>query len=175
MKYLSKGSVRVILLMTLVTVCLWGCSSTKSAEKTTGSAPLTTTQPKKEEPPGKPPSKISPQAEKISPAKPSPPPPAPPPKVEAEPPLRMAKVVWSAVNLREGPGMKYKVIGNVKKGASLAILEVKGDWLHVRLEDRTEAWVSKSATSEAPKPAPPPRSSSPSTTTTPTAIKPAPM
>jgi uncharacterized protein YgiM (DUF1202 family) len=52
------------------------------------------------------------------------------------------------VNLREGPGTNYKVIGNVKKGTSLKILEVKGDWLYVRLEDGSEAWVSKLATSE---------------------------
>jgi curli biogenesis system outer membrane secretion channel CsgG len=81
-------------------------------------------------------------------------PPAPPPK----PALRVTEVVWAHVNVREGPGTKYKVIGNVKKGTSLKILELKGDWLHVRLEDGTEAWVFKSATSEAPNssPSPPP-------------------
>jgi uncharacterized protein YgiM (DUF1202 family) len=51
--------------------------------------------------------------------------------------------------------MNYKVIGNAKKGTSLKILEIKGDWLRVRLEDGSEAWVSKLATSEAPKPPPP--------------------
>ena len=77
--------------------------------------------------------------------------------------LRVAKVVWAYVNLREGPGTNHRVIGNLKKGTSLKILEVKGDWLHVQLEGGTEAWVSKLATSEAsgpdsspplPKPAP---------------------
>jgi len=82
-------------------------------------------------------------------------PPAPPPP----PPLRVTLVVWEYVNLREGPGTSYKVIGNVKKGTSLKILEVKGDWLRVRLEDGKEAWVSRLATSDAspssPSPAPP--------------------
>ena len=72
------------------------------------------------------------------------------------PPLRSTQVVWDSVNLREGPGTTHKVIGNAKKGASLKIIEVQGDWLRVRLGNGSEAWVSKLATSEAPKPPPPP-------------------
>lgn len=95
---------------------------------------------------------------------------APPPETPKgtpppSPPVRVTQVVWDFVNLREGPGMNYKVIGNAKKGTSLKILEIKGDWLRVRLEDGSEAWVSKLATSDAPKPPPP--SSTP--------IKPTPM
>ena len=94
---------------------------------------------------------------------------APPPETSKgtpppSPPVRVTQVVWDFVNLREGPGMNYKVIGNAKKGTSLKILEIKGDWLRIRLEDGSEAWVSKLATSEAPKPPP---SSTP--------IKPTPM
>ena len=70
------------------------------------------------------------------------------PVAAPKPTLRVTQVVWANVNLREGPGTNYKVIGNVKKGTSLKILEVKGDWLYVRLEDGSEAWVSKLATSE---------------------------
>ncbi|HXX34496.1 MAG TPA: SH3 domain-containing protein [Thermodesulfobacteriota bacterium] len=68
------------------------------------------------------------------------------------PPLRTTQVTWDSVHLREGPGKDHKVIGSVKKGTSLKIIEANGDWLRVRLEDGTTAWVSKSATSEAPKP-----------------------
>ena len=75
--------------------------------------------------------------------------PPPPP-----PPLRTTRVAWDSVNLRQGPGTNYKVIGNAKKGTSLKILEVNGDWLRVRLENGSTAWVSKMATSEAPKPPP---------------------
>jgi curli biogenesis system outer membrane secretion channel CsgG len=93
--------------------------------------------------------------------------PMPPP-----PPLPTAQVVWNHVNLRNGPGTNYKVVGNVKKGTSLKILEVNGGWLHVELEDGSTAWVSKSATSEAPKvTAPSPRPSPPPTVS----IQPAPM
>lgn len=89
-------------------------------------------------------------------------PPVEPPK----PPLRSTQVVWDLVNLREGPGTNFKVIGNVRKGTSLKILEIKGDWLHVLLENGSEAWIIKLATSEAPKPPPsttpsPPPSSKP--------------
>jgi len=89
------------------------------------------------------------------------------------PPLPTTQVVWDSVNLRKGPGTSYKIVGNVKKGASLRILEVNGDWLRVRLEDGSTAWVSKLATSEAPKPSsssPPPPTTSPTTS-----IQPAPM
>jgi curli biogenesis system outer membrane secretion channel CsgG len=80
--------------------------------------------------------------------------PLPSQKVAPPPPLRTTKVVWDYVNLREGPGTSYKVIGNAKKGTSLKILEANGDWLHVRLENGNTGWVSLSATSEAPKPPP---------------------
>lgn len=76
------------------------------------------------------------------------------PLISPTPSLRTTTVVWEAVNLREGPGLNYKVIGSVKKGTPLSVLEDKGSWLRVRLEDGKEAWVSKAATSDAPKPPP---------------------
>jgi curli biogenesis system outer membrane secretion channel CsgG len=89
--------------------------------------------------------------------------PAVSPKVtppSSPPPLRTTQVEWKSVNLRKGPGTNYKVIGNARKGTSLKILEVDGVWLHVQLEDGSTAWVSKMATSEAPKPPPPATSTS---------------
>jgi curli biogenesis system outer membrane secretion channel CsgG len=105
--------------------------------------------------------KIFPPVSQKETPKPAPAPPPETPKVvpPPPPPLRVTQVVWAYVNLREGPGTNFKVIGNAKKGTSLKILEVKGDWLHVRLEDGREAWVSKLATSEvspsSPSPSPP--------------------
>ena len=83
------------------------------------------------------------------------------------PPLPTTQVVWDSVNLRKGPGASYQIVGNVKKGTSLKILEVNGGWLRVRLEDGSTAWVSKLATSETPK-----ASSSPPPTAS---VQPAPM
>jgi hypothetical protein len=109
------------------------------------------------------PPKEAPKAASVTPKVVSPPP--------LPPPLPTTQVVWNAVNLRKGPGTKYKVVGIVKKGASLKILEENGDWLHVRLENGNTAWVSKLATSDAPK-SPPSPPSSPSPTIS---IQPAPM
>ena len=165
MKYLSKRSILNVLILISALSFLFGCSGTKPATKPTPAEQPTTEQPKKEEPAEKPPSK----PETVSSEKPSPPPsppPSPTPKVTPPPPLRVTKVIWTAVNLRQGPGMNYKIIGNAKKGMTLAILEVKGDWLCVRLEDGSEAWVSKAATSEAPKP--PPTTKTPATPSKPT-------
>ena len=153
MKYFSRGFVLNILILISSVFFLFGCSSTKPAEKSTSVPEPTIEKTQKEEPPANPPSKSDP----VSPAKPPPPQsptPSPTPKVTPAPALRVTKVLWASVNLREGPGMNYKIIGNLKKGTSLTILETKGDWLRVRLEDGSEAWVSKLATSEAPNPAP---------------------
>ena len=79
-----------------------------------------------------------------------------PPNATPKPVLPITQVTWSSVNLREGPGTNYKVVGNVQKGTSLTVLEDKGQWLHVRREDGSDAWVVKSATSLAPKPSPSP-------------------
>jgi uncharacterized protein YgiM (DUF1202 family) len=103
--------------------------------------------------------------EVIKPAPSSPPPavspPPKPPVSKPAPPLRVTQVVWASVNLREGPGTNYKVIGNVKKGTTLTVLEEKEGWLRIRLKDGKEAWITKAATSEAPKTAPPAQQSPP--------------
>lgn len=116
-------------------------------------------QSKKEEPlplqpPPEPP--VKPPPPPASPTASEPPPVIPPtkPLPPQTVPLRTIKIVWDSVNLREGPGLNFKVIGNVKKGTPLSILEEKGSWIKVRMEDGSEAWVSKAATSEAPKPSP---------------------
>jgi uncharacterized protein YgiM (DUF1202 family) len=113
-----------------------------------------TIKPKEPEPSARP----AKPAEVVKPASPSPPPAAsqPPqlPVSKSVPPPRVTQVVWASVNLREGPGTDYKVIGNFKKGTSLTVLEEKGGWLHVRVKGGKEAWIAKTATSEAPKTAP---------------------
>jgi uncharacterized protein YgiM (DUF1202 family) len=117
------------------------------------------------------PPKEAPKPTPIAPKVASPPPPPPP--------LPTTQVVWDYVNLRKGPGTSYKIVGNIKKGTSLKILEVNGGWLRVRLDDGRSAWVSKLATSEAPKASspPPPAAPQPQRPTPPPAvsIQPAPM
>lgn len=105
----------------------------------------------------------------VATAKPSPSPSTPPPSKASS---TQAEVKWASVNLREGPGTNYKVVGTVKKGTSLAILEEKKDWLRVRLEDGKEAWVSKAATSRVVKSSPSTASPPASSSATPDAPKP---
>lgn len=151
MKHLSDRVIsRTALLPALALLFLSGCSTVDRSTQPVPSVPTevpTPVQPPKEERPTPPP------AEQIKTAPVEPRPPAIIPKATPPTPaLRVVQVVWSSVNLREGPGLKHKVIGNAKKGTSLAIMEEKGEWLHVRLEDGKEVWVSRLATSIAPKP-----------------------
>jgi hypothetical protein len=110
------------------------------------------------------------EKESISPAtppptatpKPAPTPPSPPaPSSPSKTPLGQAEVTWSHVNFREGPGTKYKVIRKLKKGTPLDILDEEKGWLQVQLDDGTEGWLSKSATSMTVKTPPPPPAPSP--------------
>ena len=72
------------------------------------------------------------------------PPPAATPKVSS-PLLPQGKVVWVHVNLREGPGIQYKIIGKAYMKSSFAILAENPGWLRVRLENGAEGWMSKKA------------------------------
>ena len=164
MKHLSKSSIPKILLFISALFFIFSCSSTKSTTKPTPPVEPSIEQVQKEQPseaaPPPEPIKGSPSKPKEAPALTSPPPPSTPKIPPPAPSLHVTEVIWTSVNLREGPGMNYKVVGNIKKGTSLKILEVKGSWLRVQLQNGTEAWVSKTATTEAPK-APPASSSVP--------------
>jgi len=158
---MKKGSQLFKRFFILKMVILWvalsfayNCAGVKPEQKPAPPVEEKVEQPKKEETPG---SRPAPEP----PPKPVPPVVSPsvsePPKVtspSSPSPLRTTKIVWDAVNLREGPGLNYRAIGNAKKGTSLSILEDRGSWLRVRLQDGSEAWVSKAATSDAPKPPP---------------------
>jgi hypothetical protein len=72
------------------------------------------------------------------------PPPAATPKVSS-PLLPQGKVLWVYVNLREGPGIQYKIIGKAYMKSSFAILAENPGWLRVRLENGAEGWMTKKA------------------------------
>jgi curli biogenesis system outer membrane secretion channel CsgG len=63
---------------------------------------------------------------------------------------RIVYVKWPMTSLREGPGTDFKAVVEVKKGTGLVILEDKGQWLRVGLEDGQEGWIGKATTSDAP-------------------------
>ena len=77
------------------------------------------------------------------------------------PPLSRGKIIWVYVNLREGPGIQYKIIGRAYMNNTFEILAENPGWLRVRLENRTVGWMSKKATdsSTIPSSQSPPASS----------------
>ncbi len=84
-------------------------------------------------------------------------------------------VAASRVNIRSGPGINYRSIGRLEKGARVTVRDTKGQWLKIAPVPGCSAWVSEeyvkdAATAVAP-PAPVPESRpSPATPpTTPTA------
>ncbi|RPJ11185.1 MAG: hypothetical protein EHM36_01965 [Deltaproteobacteria bacterium] len=63
---------------------------------------------------------------------------------------RVVYVKWPIASLREGPATDYKAVAEVKKGTGLMVLEDKGQWLRVGLEDGREGWIGKATVSEVP-------------------------
>jgi len=63
---------------------------------------------------------------------------------------RIVYVKWPTVSLREGPGTNFKALVEVSKGTALAVLEDKGQWLRVGLEDGREGWIGRATTSDIP-------------------------
>jgi curli biogenesis system outer membrane secretion channel CsgG len=89
-----------------------------------------------------------------SPAPSAPPPPGPAPSRASSQPsgseTRVVYVKWPTASLREGPAMDYKTVAEVKKGMGLMVLEDKGQWLRVGLEDGREGWIGKGTISDVP-------------------------
>ena len=44
-------------------------------------------------------------------------------------------------NIREGPGTNYRIIGEVKKGVQLELIEPQVEWVKVKLPDGNIGWV----------------------------------
>lgn len=68
------------------------------------------------------------------------------------------KVTASAVRLRSGPGLSYKIKTNLTKGSTLDILAQNGNWYKVSLPGNQIGWVLKDYVS-VPKPVDTSRSS----------------
>jgi SH3-like domain-containing protein len=55
----------------------------------------------------------------------------------------MAAISGNEVNMRSGPGKKYKVIWKLSNGFPLKILQKKGNWRKVQDFEGTIGWVHK--------------------------------
>lgn len=53
-----------------------------------------------------------------------------------------------AMNVRVGPGVEHDVVTQVKKGDKLEILQEKGRWFLVKLDDNSEGWIASWLVSE---------------------------
>ncbi len=73
------------------------------------------------------------------------PPPAVTPQISLAS-LPRGKIIWVYVNLREGPGIQYRIIGKAYMKDTFEILGENPGWLRVRLGNGAEGWISKKAT-----------------------------
>jgi hypothetical protein len=93
-------------------------------------------------------------------------------------PVSRGKVIWVYVNLREGPGTQYRIIGKAYSKNSFEILSENPGWMRVRLESGAEGWMSKKAALVpllTPSPQSPPASSHDSSKTGSSSKPPGPM
>ena len=77
---------------------------------------------------------------------------SPPAATLKPPPLPVArgKVIWAYVNLRKGPGIRFKIIGKAYLRNTFEILTENPGWMRVRLESGAEGWMSKKAALVSP-------------------------
>ena len=62
--------------------------------------------------------------------------------VEPEPEVRKCRVTANSLRVRSGPGSDHDVIGSVTRGMELEVVGEEDGWVHVRLEDGSDGFVS---------------------------------
>ncbi len=62
----------------------------------------------------------------------------------------MVAIHGDDINMRSGPGKKYKVIWKLGEGFPLKVLKRSGKWLRVQDFEGTIGWVHKGVTSKSP-------------------------
>ncbi len=63
---------------------------------------------------------------------------------------RMVAVANDNVNLRSGPGTKYRVTWKLGSGFPLKVLKKKGDWLRVQDFEGTVGWINAKVVNRTP-------------------------
>ncbi|MFP7297512.1 SH3 domain-containing protein [Neobacillus niacini] len=51
-------------------------------------------------------------------------------------------IAESTVNIRNGPGLSYQLVKQVKKGEKFTVLKEKGDWIQIQLSAAKTGWVA---------------------------------
>jgi N-acetylmuramoyl-L-alanine amidase len=62
---------------------------------------------------------------------------------------KTATITVNHLNVREGPGLHYRVIKRVNKGETYTVIEQKNDWIQLRLNAKETGWISLQYASEA--------------------------
>jgi hypothetical protein len=111
-----------------------------------------------------------------SPSLSSSPPPALTPKISLTS-LPRGKIIWVCVNLREVPGIQYRIIGKAYMKNTFEILAENPGWIRVRLGNGAEGWMIKKATESlmTPSSQSPPASSDDSSKTRSPSKRPCPI
>ena len=61
---------------------------------------------------------------------------------EPEPEVKKCRVTANSLRVRSGPGSDHDVIGSVTRGMELEVVGEEDGWVHVRLEDGSDGFVS---------------------------------
>jgi len=62
----------------------------------------------------------------------------------------MVSISGNNVNMRSGPGTKYKIIWKLGSGFPLKVLKRKGQWIRVQDFEGTIGWVNKRVVKKSP-------------------------
>ncbi|MCC0651195.1 SH3 domain-containing protein [Clostridioides sp. ES-S-0001-03] len=57
--------------------------------------------------------------------------------------LEVGESKYEEISVRKGPSKEYGKVAKIEKGDKFHILERKGSWMRVRLEDNTQGWIQK--------------------------------
>lgn len=52
-------------------------------------------------------------------------------------------IISNQTNVREGPGLSYKKVGQVNSGDKFSVLKENGDWFQIELSKNKKGWVAK--------------------------------
>lgn len=63
-----------------------------------------------------------------------------------------ASIKADLINVREGPGLSYRVVSKVKKGDTLPLVKEEGDWLLVEVSSGKSGWVANWLVSKTSNP-----------------------
>ncbi len=62
----------------------------------------------------------------------------------------MVSIVGNEINMRSGPGIRYKILWKLGSGFPLKVLRRKGSWIRVQDFEGTIGWVNKHVVGRTP-------------------------